>query len=143
MNWIGAAAAVLGLVAVATAAGLIWRARTGRARAQSGLEIVTAQDVASETPFGTSATLLQFSTEFCARCPATRTMLGATAARHPGIAHVDVDLTHRADLADRFHVMQTPTTLILDRHGAVRARIGGAPRPQAVREHLDRILQEA
>jgi len=36
--------------------------------------------------------------------------------------------------------MQTPTTLILDSKGRVRARIGGAARPGSVRAEIDRIL---
>jgi hypothetical protein len=43
-------------------------------------------------------------------------------------------------LASKFHIMQTPTTFILDSSGTVRARIGGAPKPADIRAELDRIL---
>jgi thioredoxin-related protein len=49
-------------------------------------------------------------------------------------------VTHRPDLASKFRIMSTPTTFILDRHGVVRARIGGAPRTADLRAELDRIL---
>jgi hypothetical protein len=39
-------------------------------------------------------------------------------------------------------VLQTPTTLILDSDGAVRARIGGAVRRDLVIAELDRVLRE-
>jgi thiol-disulfide isomerase/thioredoxin len=141
MNGIAALGILLALVAVATVAGLLWRATTGRARTARRAETVRAADVgASPDAFGERATLLQFSTEFCAPCAATARVLDATARSVAGVAHVDVDLTDRPDLARRFSVLQTPTTLVLDGAGGVRARIGGAARPADVRSTLDRIL---
>ncbi|GAA0410940.1 TlpA family protein disulfide reductase [Leifsonia naganoensis] len=139
MNGIAALGVLLALVAVATAAGLVWRATTGRARSARREQTVRAEEVGA-TAFGERATLLQFSTEFCALCPATARVLDATARSEKGVAHVKVDLTTRPDLAHRFAVLQTPTTLVLDGAGSIRARIGGAARPADVRATLDRIL---
>jgi thiol-disulfide isomerase/thioredoxin len=129
------AAILAGLIALATALGLVWKARTGRIRELRG-EIVRLPEV----PLHGRATLLQFSTEVCAPCVPTRRVLGQIAASTDGVTHVDFDLTHRPDIAARFNVLQTPTTLILDRTGAVRARIGGAPRQADVRNALKTIL---
>ncbi|MBB2966879.1 TlpA family protein disulfide reductase [Leifsonia aquatica] len=139
MNGIAALGVLLALVAVATAAGLVWRATTGRARSARREQTVRAEEVGAAA-FGERATLLQFTTEFCALCPATARVLDATARSEPGVAHVEVDLTTRPDLAHRFAVLQTPTTLVLDGAGSIRARIGGAARPADVRATLDRIL---
>jgi len=136
MNPITALAVILTLVVAATALGLAWRARQGRIATVDGV-VITPTDVASESPFGPHATLLQFSTELCARCPGTARLLAGVADSRPGVAHLDVDLTHRADLANRFGVMQTPTTLILDGAGRVRARIGGVPHRDGIAKHLD------
>lgn len=143
MNVVSALLVVVGLVAVSTVVGLVWKRRTGsvtHAPARAA-EIVTAADVRTDAPFGERATLLQFSTEFCAYCPATRRLLGGIAERTEGVAHVDVDLTHSAELAKRFRVLQTPTTLVLDHRGAVHARIGGAPKAAELEASLDRILR--
>lgn len=133
----------LALIAVATVLGLWLRSRTGRVRqtrpAPDAVAISPA-DVGADGPFGTSATLLQFSTEFCSGCPQTRRLLGRIAAETPGVAHLDVDLTHRPDLARRFAVLQTPTTLVLDSRGVVRARIGGAPAPAGLTRQLETII---
>ncbi len=139
MNGFAAIGILLGLVAVATAAGLIWRATTGRARAARRHEVLAPSDV-DAAAFGERATLLQFSTEFCAPCRSTARVLGSIAGGADGVDHVEVDLTDRPDLADRFRILQTPTTLVLDGTGAVRARIGGAARADEVRTTLHRIL---
>ncbi|UAJ78174.1 thioredoxin family protein [Leifsonia sp. ZF2019] len=139
MNGIAALGILLALVATATAAGLVWRATTGRARSARRADTVRAAEVGASA-FGERATLLQFSTEFCAPCAATARVLEAAAREEEGVAHVDVDLTERPDLARRFAVLQTPTTLVLDGTGVIRARIGGAARPADVRGTLDRIL---
>jgi thioredoxin-related protein len=67
----------------------------------------------------------------------------AIATEQPGVAHIDVDLTHRADLANKFNILQTPTTLILDRDGTIRARIGGAVKRATVIAELDNFLAPA
>ena len=100
-------------------------------------------DLPADVVLGRNATLLQFSTEVCSPCRATHTVLDAVASDRDGISHVDLDLTHRPDLASQFNILQTPTTLILDANGTVRARIGGAPQRATVVAELDRILVPA
>ena len=39
-------------------------------------------------------------------------------------------------------MLQTPTTFILDAHGTVRARIGGAVRRDTITAELARVLAE-
>jgi len=129
-----------GLIALATALGFIWKSQNGRVRAVAG-ESVSRFDVSAA--LGERATLLQFSSEVCAPCAATHRVLGDLARASTGIEHVDVDVATRPDLASRFNILQTPTTLLLDENGVVRARIGGAARPDTVRAELDRILTPA
>lgn len=138
MNAWAAAAVIVALVAVATAAGLLWRATTGRVRRTKDARVVTPAQVGAAS-FGSSVTLLQFSTEFCAPCRSTARILGGIAGERPGVAHLDVDLTRRPELASRFGVLQTPTTLVLDASGTIRARIGGAARADEVRSTIDSI----
>jgi thiol-disulfide isomerase/thioredoxin len=135
-----ALAIVLGVAALAAAAGLVWRARQGRVGAASGHDVVRPADVGTDRPFGSEATLLQFSTEFCSTCPQTRRLLGALADERPGVEHIDIDLTSAPDLASRFAVLQTPTTLVLDSAGVIRARIGGPPRRDELVLTLDGFL---
>ena len=136
MDWLPALIAAVALPAGAAAIGLAWRARTGRVRAARDESATTALGLDSEA-LGSSATLVQFSTVYCSRCPSTARQLASISADYPGVRHVEVDLTGRPDLADRFHVLQTPTTLILDARGATTARIGGVPRAHDLRDRLD------
>ncbi|HEY4226385.1 MAG TPA: thioredoxin family protein [Pseudolysinimonas sp.] len=121
---------LLGLVAAATVLGFVWRASQGRVRAASGS--------VDGVELGGQATLLQLSSEVCAPCRATAKVLGGI--QEDGVRHVEVDIADRPDLASRFNILQTPTTLILDRTGAVRARIGGAVRRDIVIAELERVL---
>jgi thiol-disulfide isomerase/thioredoxin len=128
------------VVALSTGLGLVWRASTGRIRGARGDEtVIRVSELADAAP-GSGATLLQFSTEVCAPCRTTHGVLGRLAEQFDGVAHVDVDVTHRPDLANRFNLLQSPTTFVLDARGVVRARIGGAPRVGDLRAELDRIL---
>jgi thiol-disulfide isomerase/thioredoxin len=124
------AAVLIGLVAVATVLGLVWRASQGRVRTASGQ--------IDGIELGSHATLLQLSSEVCAPCRATSKVLGGI--HELGVHHVEVDIADRPDLASRFNILQTPTTLILDASGAVRARIGGAVRRDTVIVELKRVL---
>lgn len=81
---------------------------------------------------GERATLVQFSSAFCAPCRATRVVLADIAEREPGVAHVEVDAEQHLALVRALDVRRTPTTLILDRAGAEVVRAAGAPRREQV-----------
>lgn len=92
--------------------------------------------VLAQTPWadelGERATLLQFSSAFCAPCRATRRVLADVAERTEGVRHVEVDAEHHLDLVRRVGVLRTPTTLVLDSDGREVTRAAGAPRPAQV-----------
>ncbi|QHC58268.1 thioredoxin family protein [Rathayibacter sp. VKM Ac-2760] len=135
------AAALLGLVALGTALGLLQQRASGRvaARPAARVERIDPAGLVDGAVLGRRATVVQFSTEYCARCPAVRRMLVELASERPGTVHLDVDLTRRADLADRFRILQTPTLLVLDADGVARSRIAGAPARAVVLAELDRL----
>ena len=81
---------------------------------------------------GERATLLQFSTAFCAPCRATRRTLAEVADLVPGVAHLEVDAEDHLDLVRRVGVLRTPTTLVLDAAGREVSRAAGAPSKPAV-----------
>jgi len=125
VTWVSAVA-VLALVVVTTAAGLIWRARNGRVREQADGEWLTSSDIG--VALGERATLVQFSTVFCQPCRAARVTLGEVSAMVDGVTHVEIDAESHLDLVRRLDVMRTPTVLVLDPTGRIVKRASGAPR---------------
>ncbi|GHF31758.1 thiol reductase thioredoxin [Streptomyces fumanus] len=89
---------------------------------------------------GERATLVQFSTAFCAPCRATRRVLGEVAALVPGVAHVEIDAEARLDLVRALEVVKTPTVLVLDAGGRVVRRAAGQPRKADVIAALGQAL---
>jgi len=131
-------AVLIGLVALATLLGVVWRLTSGRVRQGSG-DVVRL----SEVRLAGRATLLQFSTDVCAPCKATHRVLHRLANDFPDVEHVDLDLTNRPELASQFNILQTPTTFVLDHRGVIRARIGGAVRRDVIVAELDRVLESS
>lgn len=138
MTTLSALLALVALLAVTTAVGLVVRARSGRVRHDTTHEIVEPHRLGADG-LGERATLLQFSTEMCSRCPGVHRMLADLVSGRDGVRHLDIDLTHRPDIAKHFHVLQTPTTLILDQNGAVQSRIGGVPNREVLDLELARL----
>lgn len=85
-----------------------------------------ATDLGAE--LGARATLVQFSSAFCAPCRATRRVLGDVAGLVPGVAHVEIDAEARLELVRALDVLKTPTVLVLDAGGRVVRRAVGQPR---------------
>ena len=134
MGVTGGLIALAAALAVATVVGVALRRRAGRFRAGPGRRaavpdggsVLTEADLGSA--LGEQATLLQFSTAFCAPCRPTRQMLARVAGMVDGVEHVEIDAAARLDLARRLHVTSTPTVLVLGPDGAIVTRAVGQPR---------------
>ncbi|HWG92910.1 MAG TPA: thioredoxin family protein [Mycobacteriales bacterium] len=124
---------LLAVLLLSTAYGVVHRARSGRVREaapdQDDLRPVLAR---LGEQAGERATLLQFSSAFCAPCRATRRVLGEVAAVVPGVRHVEVDAEAHLDVVRELGISSTPTTLVLDAAGRVTARATGQPRKDDV-----------
>lgn len=84
---------------------------------------------------GPRATLLQFSSAFCAPCRATRSLLADVAGVVPGVTHVEVDVADgdaALELVRRLDIRRTPTTLVLDAHAREIRRASGVPHREQV-----------
>jgi len=102
------------------------------------ISVLAGADLAHE--LGERATLLQFSSAFCAPCRATRRVLADVADAVPGVVHVEVDAEHHLELVRRLGILRTPTTLILDANGVELSRAAGAPRKEQVLSSLAAAL---
>ena len=129
------------LVLIAASAFGLWRKRTdGRMRARSPRSGAAADAPAEALigeptlggPLGERATLVQFSSAFCAPCRATRVLLAKVAEDVDGVAHYDIDAESHLELVRALGILRTPTTLVLDPAGRETARAGGVPRREQV-----------
>ncbi|MCW2713223.1 MAG: thiol reductase thioredoxin [Frankiales bacterium] len=122
-------------------AGTIHRRRDGRVRETrqetSGLR--SELDALGERP-GERATLLQFSSAFCAPCRATRRTLSDVAEMVEGVVHIEVDAEQNLDLVRRLGIVKTPTTLVLDAGTVEVKRASGQPRKADVLAALGHAL---
>ena len=94
-----------------------------RGKSEDDVERVTGAELGGER-----ATLLQFSSAFCAPCRATRRTLAEVEGMVGGVRHVELDAESHLELVRRLDILRTPTTLVLDSTGAVVKRASGAPR---------------
>jgi thiol-disulfide isomerase/thioredoxin len=120
------------IAALVVAALLAWAVTklNGRFRDRSGTDVLTADDLGR--PLGERATLIHFSSAFCAPCRATRTLLTDVAGRVDGVTVVEIDAESQLELVRRLDVMRTPTVLVLDPRGAIVRRASGLPRRDQV-----------
>jgi len=126
---------VLALAAAVTAAvAVLLRFVNGRFRKTERVDRLSASDLGVD--LGTRATLVQFSTVFCAPCRATRTLLRDVSSRLDDVAYVDIDAEAHLDLVRRLDVVRTPTVLVLNRDGEIVRRASGQPK----REQINAVL---
>jgi thiol-disulfide isomerase/thioredoxin len=144
---------LVAVLVAASAFGLFRAARDGRFRGTHAVRGADPGQPDADTPsvsvldgadleheLGERATLLQFSSAFCAPCRATRRVLSEVVDVVPGVVHVEVDAEHHLDLVRRLGILRTPTTLILDSHGREVSRAAGAPAKDAVLATLARAI---
>jgi thiol-disulfide isomerase/thioredoxin len=116
------------VLALASGFGVLQRRRSGRVRVRGRDDDkrLGAAELGGE--LGERATLVQFSSAFCAPCRATRRVLGEVAGLVPGVAHVEIDAEKNLDLVRELDILKTPTVLVLDAEGGVVRRATGQPR---------------
>jgi thiol-disulfide isomerase/thioredoxin len=131
---------LLAVLALTTVVGLVWRRRQGQIRAITPADsLLPTLTELGETP-GERATLLQFSSSFCAPCRATRSILADVASAVPGVRHVEVDAESHLDVVRRLNILKTPTTLVLDAQGRVTQKASGQPRKEQILAALENAV---
>jgi len=121
---------LLAVLVVTTVYGL-WH-KNARGRVREVAETGRSPLVEVIESLGELATLVQFSSAFCAPCRATKILLADIASAEIGIKHVDIDAESHLTLVRELHIRSTPTTLILDSSGREVGRAVGAPKREQV-----------
>jgi thiol-disulfide isomerase/thioredoxin len=142
------------LLVIAIAVGKRWY--DGRFRSQAPTPQVDADERAPLAPerhrptltgadldvdaLGERATLVQFSTAFCAPCRATRQVLSLVSEAVEGVRQVEVDAESHLELVRRLRIHRTPTVLVLDGDGRIRNRASGQPRRSDVLAAVEAVV---
>jgi thiol-disulfide isomerase/thioredoxin len=150
MGVTGGLIALAAALLAATALGVGLRRRAGRFRPGSPgtaaktdraeTAALTEADLGSS--LGRQATLVQFSTAFCAPCRPTRQILAQVAGMVDGVTHIEIDAASRLDLVRRLRINSTPTVLVLGPDGAIVKRAVGLPRRADVIAALGSVVPE-
>jgi thiol-disulfide isomerase/thioredoxin len=116
------------VLAAASIYGVLQRRRSGRVRVRGrdGDKRLGAAELGED--LGRRATLVQFSSAFCAPCRATRRILTEVVGMVSGVSHVEIDAEQHLDLVRRLDILKTPTVLVLDADGRIVRRATGQPR---------------
>jgi thiol-disulfide isomerase/thioredoxin len=144
----GGLIALAAALLVATVLGVAVRRRAGRFRSSPAGTVgkpnrgeggaLTEADLGGS--LGAHATLVQFSTAFCAPCRPTRQILAQVADMVDGVTHVEIDAAQRLDLVRRLRISSTPTILVLGPDGAIIRRAVGLPRKADVIAALGPVI---
>jgi thiol-disulfide isomerase/thioredoxin len=135
----------LGLVAllVAVTAGVlisVLKSRyDGRFRAMGN----DPEPLIEDLELGERATLVQFSSAFCAPCRATHRILSDVAGMLDGVRHVEIDAESHLDLVRQLDIRRTPTVLVLDAEGGLVTRASGQPRKADVIAAIGKAVEHA
>src|SRR4029079_16435981 len=147
MGVTGGLIALAAALAGASVLGLVLRRRAGRFRAGRSQAAGTRADVLTEDDLGgplcQQATLVPFSTEFCAPCRPTRQILGQVTGMVDGVSHVEVDAAERLDLVRRLRINSNPNVPALRPDVAVAPRAVGVPRKADVTAALGSVTRPA
>jgi thiol-disulfide isomerase/thioredoxin len=145
-----------GVLVVVAVVGLARRRFDGRLRAvtsdpgqaatgQPVAEQPASPELAALTGLGyrtdeADVTFVQFSSAFCQPCRATRAVLADVAATLDGVRHLEVDAESQLDAVRTLGILRTPTTLVVDRDGAIVQRASGQPRKADVIAAVGKIV---
>jgi thiol-disulfide isomerase/thioredoxin len=134
----------LGVLAVATVGGLVWRRRNGRVTAAAGATpgAPVPAGLLAETGADPAAgvTLLQFSSATCAPCKQVRAVCEQLAGELPGVRHVEVDAETHLEATRELNIWRLPTLLVVDRRGRITNRATGVPDRAALTAAVSEVL---
>jgi thiol-disulfide isomerase/thioredoxin len=102
-------------------------AGVGPVAAETGPEVLDRELLAALGVGPAQATLLQFSSAFCAPCRALRRVSSEVAAMVSGVQHIEVDAESHLEAVRALGIWRTPTLLVLDAEGRVAKRATGVP----------------
>ena len=91
------------------------------------------------TELGSRATMVQFSSAFCAPCRATKVLLEDMIKTMPDVHYAHIDAESHLELVRKLDIRSTPTTLFLNGAGVEVGRAMGTPKRAQVQAAIAAI----
>ena len=127
------------VLAIASAYGFWWKRSRGAIRSKKSMpdHRLTAAVLGEE--LGSRATMVQFSSAFCAPCKATHALLSQMVIPMNDVKHIHIDAESHLELVRQLDIRSTPTTLFLNSQGVEVGRAAGTPKREQVLAALNAI----
>ena len=127
------------VLAIASAYGLWWKKSRGAIRTNKAVPGHRLDAQILGEALGSRATMVQFSSAFCAPCRATHALLSQMVESLPDVRHIHIDAESHLELVRKLDIRSTPTTIFLNREGIEVGRAAGTPKREQVITALNAI----
>jgi thiol-disulfide isomerase/thioredoxin len=127
------------VLAIASAYGFWWKNRQGAIRTVKSVPGHRLDKSVLGEDLGSRATMVQFSSAFCAPCKATHALLSQMVIPMDDVKHIHIDAESHLELVRQLDIRSTPTTIFLNREGIEVGRAAGTPKREQVITALNAI----
>ena len=127
------------VLAIASAYGFWWKRSRGAIRSKKAVPGHRLTALILGEDLGSRATMVQFSSAFCAPCKATHALLSQMVTSMTDVKHIHIDAESHLELVRQLDIRSTPTTLFLNSDGIEVGRAAGTPKREQVIAALNAI----
>ena len=127
------------VLVLASAYGFWWKLSRGAIRSNKAIPGHRLTPETLGEALGSRATMVQFSSAFCAPCRATHSLLSQMVLTMDDVKHIQVDAESHLELVRELDIRSTPTTLFINKDGVEVGRAAGTPKREQVLAALSNI----
>ncbi len=127
------------VLVLASAYGFWWKRSRGAIRSNKAIPGHQLNAAKLGEALGSRATMVQFSSAFCAPCRATHSLLSQMVLSMDDVKHIHIDAESHLELVRELDIRSTPTTLFINKDGVEVGRAAGTPKREQVLAALSNI----
>ena len=127
------------VLVLASAYGFWWKLSRGAIRSNKAIPGHRLTPETLGEALGSRATMVQFSSAFCAPCRATHSLLSQMVLSMDDVKHIYIDAESHLELVRELDIRSTPTTLFINKDGIEVGRATGTPKREQVLAALSNI----
>ncbi|CAN2172032.1 thioredoxin, thioredoxin [Candidatus Nanopelagicaceae bacterium] len=127
------------VLVLASAYGFWWKLSRGAIRSSKAIPGHQLTAAKLGEALGSRATMVQFSSAFCAPCRATHSLLSQMVLSMDDVKHIHIDAESHLEMVRELDIRSTPTTLFINKDGVEVGRAAGTPKREQVLAALANI----